>query len=51
MTFNFSAVQLDRPPGPAHSDAPHDAHKSPVRSRRASFQIPAQPVFQQLQLH
>ena len=50
MTFNFSAVQLDRPPGPAHSDAPNDAYQSPVRSRRARFKSPAQPTFQQLQL-
>jgi hypothetical protein len=50
MTFNFSAVQLDRPPGPAHSDALNDAHPSPVRSRRVRFKAPAQPGFQQLQL-
>jgi hypothetical protein len=37
MTFNFSAVQLDRPPAVAADTAPHDADRSPVRSRRAKF--------------
>jgi len=35
MTFNFSAVRLDRPPKSGLSAALYDAHRSPVRSRRA----------------
>ncbi len=37
MTFNFSAVQLDRPPASDPFIASNDAHRSPVRSRRAKF--------------
>jgi hypothetical protein len=49
MTFNFSAVQLDRPPAVAPDTAPLDAHRSPVRSRRAKFVAPASTHLQHLQ--
>ncbi len=50
MSFNFSAVQLDRPPGATHSTATNGSHKSSVRSRRTTFANPAKPTFNQLQL-